>query len=695
MILFFLMIFSVFGTRTIGQTSREYTVYTSNAELKINDEKGITINSNNNSFCILNTSLSELGSVKLTSKLNYRKSKVVDLKFDFYKENDTIKIIGSKSSFDKRDDFIKIQFNICIKNDAFVFSGWGDIHSEEWLIGDISFPNFTSWNFEGKSPTVYWPEGLGERYIGGHGFGNTRSLPYPAAWASMPWFTLNDGRDGVYMATHDTLQNSTDIVVSRESENMYASEIRTPIYNHQFTLPEFIIQFYSGEWFGAAEIYRTWFQNYFDVAKSPDWVQMDNGWLLAILKQQNGNVMWPYRDLDQLCDIADEFGFNTLGLFGWAHGGHDHLYPNFLPDPLMGGKAELKEAIKQAHKRGKRIILYANGKLIDCSTDFYEYNGINAMILGVDQKPIMDFYIKHNNRSPIVFTRACVASNLWKKTMYELALQAEELGADGILYDQLGVLPPELCFSKFHDHKPGYSDTKDRLKLIAEIRAELQTRNKDFVVMTEASNSSVVRSVDYTHGLGKGYSPSKYAFPDMYLYTFPKVITTQRNPNPMLTKADANFALLYGLRHEIETRYTADVHYLKTGENPSSKDYSIVNDPPNLQKINSISLMESMSYTKSLIAFENEFKRFTRFGEFLSDKVIQLKNGDEDVLGKGYKYENEIGVIVWNKGMKESLVTMTIDGYKLTKVVDPESYTGNLNSSLKSNSVKLFIFTKM
>ncbi|GAA5219985.1 DUF6259 domain-containing protein [Membranihabitans marinus] len=693
--MFLFIVFYLFINSVSSQTSGEFVINTSNAELKINRDKRINIYLSNRSFCILNSSVNDLGLVKLSSKLNPRKKMVVDLDLEFYMENDTIIISGSKSSFYEIDDSIKIQFNISTKNDAFVFSGSGDIISDDWIFGDITFPKITRWNFEGKSPTVYWPEGLGERYIEGNGFGNKKTISYPSAWSSLPWFTLNDGHNGVYMGTHDSLQYRTDIVVSRETQNMYASEINTLVYNSQFTLPEFNIQFYSGDWFGASEIYRTWFLKYFEVAKSPDWVQMDNGWLLAILKQQNGNVMWPYKSLDDLCDLADKFGFNTLGLFGWAHGGHDHLYPNFLPDPLMGGKDELKEAIQRAQKRGKRIVLYANGKLIDCGTDFYEHNGINAMILGADQKPVMDFYVKHNNRSPIVFARACVSSNLWKKTMYELALQAEELGADGILYDQLGVLPPELCFSKFHSHEPGYSDTKDRLKLISEIRTELQNRNKDFVVMTETTNSSVVRSIDYTHGLGKGYSPSKYAFPDLYLYTFPKVITTQRNPNPMLTKTDANYAFLYGLRHEIETRYTADVNYLKTGKIPTSEDYNLVNDPPDLEKVKSISLMESMSYVKSLITFENEFKRFTRFGEFLSDKVIIYEEGDDDILSKGYKNSDEIGVVVWNKGMDKKKVNISIDGYTLNQIADPRNYNQKMNSTLESNSVKLFIFTKM
>ena len=68
-----------------------------------------------------------------------------------------------------------------------------------------------------------------------------------------------------------------------------------------------------------------------------------SGWLLCILKQQNGEVMWDYRSLNALCDVADKRGLDMLGLFGWAHGGHDHLYPDYNRTPMGGERPRRPE----------------------------------------------------------------------------------------------------------------------------------------------------------------------------------------------------------------------------------------------------------------------------------------------------------------------------------------------------------------
>ena len=81
--------------------------------------------------------------------------------------------------------------------------------------------------------------------------------------------------------------------------------------------------------------------------------------------------MWDYGSLDRLADLAEQRGLDTLGLFGWAHGGHDRYYPDYIPDPTMGGPETLKESIRKVQQRGQRVILYANGQLIDSATEFY------------------------------------------------------------------------------------------------------------------------------------------------------------------------------------------------------------------------------------------------------------------------------------------------------------------------------------
>jgi hypothetical protein len=425
----------------------------------------------------------------------------------------------------------------------------------------------------------------------------------------------------------------------------------------------------------------------------PGWVKDNSGWLLAILKQQNMEVMWPYRDIDKLCDIADQFSLGTIGLFGWTYGGHDHLYPNYNPDPLMGGKEELKKAIENAHKRGKKIILYANGKIMDTSTDYYKYNGYETMLIQENRQPQIQYYIKQKNATPVIFAQGCTGSGIWRKTMYDLGLQAVSLGADGILYDQVGIMGIHLCYSKNHDHLPGMSDARNRLEMIAEISKDMKKINPDFIIMTEGTNDAIIRGIDFHHGCGMAAQPGPNAFPELFMYTFPELLKTQRNPNPMITKTDANYALVSGLRHEIETRYAGDVDYLLKGKLPVPEDYSNVVSTPDLGKMNLLPAAEATAYVRTLIQFEDNNPEFFRHGKFIARDGIEV-SGD-DIHANGFQNGNKIGVLVWNRNLSEKReFRISVPGYRIVKASDPTNRSAIQDSPLEPNSVRLIVFEK-
>ncbi|MBU2904076.1 hypothetical protein KO529_04705 [Arenibacter algicola] len=692
--LFLFLFFIVTGIHS--QSTDKFRMETSVATLVLNDKDKILITSKEENGAKIGLRVNELWGITLVNKHNLRQERTLDEISAFRTETSPKKLrfYAKDLYLDDISTTVNAEFTIEAKNDAFLFSGNMSFSAGEWIIKSLDYPRLSKMEVGKENTKIYWPDGLGRLFNGPSEFGSKRSLNTPSHWGTMPWFSLNAEDYGVYIGVHDTLQHTTNITMTQiDGTNDYISSINTNIYDAAYTTPEFVVKPYKGTWHQAAKYYRSWYDENFKIASSPDWVINDTGWLLAILKQQNGNVMWPYRDIDKLCDIAEKFNLTTIGLFGWAIGGHDYLYPNYLPDPLMGGEKELKDAIKRAQDRGIKIILYANGKLIDTSTDYYRYRGMETMMFGNDKKPRMDFYVKHNNKSPVIFCWACTGSEYWRTTMHDLALQANSLGADGILYDQLGILPPELCFSPNHDHNPGHGDSKYRLQMIKEIRKDLKTRNSSFIIMTEGSNTSVLQEIDYTHGIGAGYAPELNGFPDLYRYTFPEYITTQRNPNPMLTKTDANFALLYGLKHEVETRYTADVKYLVNGKTPDADSYWDVNSPPDINKMKSLTMEESAKYMHSLINFENKHGNFLKRGKFISDEGITIIG--KDVIARGFTNGDEMGVVVWNKNETQNRsYEISTTGYKYVSSHEPSESIVNNNLKLKPNSVRLIVFKK-
>ena len=544
-----------------------------------------------------------------------------------------------------------------------------------------------------KNRSIYWPAGLGEHFDNLEMLG-TKNHWYPSVQGTcMPWFSANYKNTGLYIGSHDSLQATKRFNLSYEkTDKALQASITIPLYINEFNIPDAMLWVYEGQWYSAAKYYRAWYDRHFQPYTSPEWVINDSGWLLAILKQQNGEVIWNYKDIDRLCEIAIKFNLGTIGLFGWAVGGHDHFYPNFPPDNLMGGREELKRAIKRAQDKGLKIVLYANAKILDTSTDFYKFHGIETILLKNNMKPDVQFYVKQKNATPVIFAQACNGSKLWRKTMIDLGMQAVELGADGILYDQLGVLKPDLCFSNYHDHRPGESDSNYRQLLLTEINKKVKEINPEFIVMTESSTDANIQCVDYFHGCGIGTAEWRNEFPELFRYTFPELITTQRNPNPMLTKTEANFAAVFGMRHEIEIRYPGDKKYILNNK-VTNEDYTNVVDPPNLNMVNLYAADESAAYLHALIDFENEHAEFFRQGRFIDQEGITITG--QDVIAKGFLNGESLGVLVWNKSLDEKRsFILNINGYRFLNASEPGNKNVENTSFLEPNTIRLIIFQK-
>ncbi len=674
--------------------SEKFELKTTRATLSIDRKGNLNINGLEDEVIRVNSRLSELCKIVLENKLSGREIEwIPGQNLSLSKENNLIRLNCCKLSEENQKPDFKAELIITVKNDAFCFAGRLKCTSEEWICKEMDYPVISGISLNKQKTEIYWPAGLGERYTDPVRFG-TRNIRYPGGSAGMAWFSLNTPEEGIYVGVHDSLQESRDIsLLYDQSSSTFKTRINARIYAGEYEMPDVIVNLYRGDWYAAAKFYRNWYSRHFSIITPPQWVKEESGWVLAILKQQNMEVMWPYPDIDKLCDIADRFNLGAIGLFGWAVGGHDHYYPNYTPDNLMGGRVELVKAIKRAHERGKKIILYANGKLMDTSTDFYRYNGYETMVKNQNRQPDIQYYIKQKNGTPVIFAQACTGSALWRKTMLDLGLQAVSLGADGILYDQVGGMGIYPCFAEDHDHRCGIGDARNRLLMISEISKAVKKINPDFVVMTEDTNDDILRSIDFHHGCATGSVDNINGFPAMIRYTFPELLITQRNPNPLITNTDANFAVINGLRHEIETRYPADREYLLNGTLPTHEDYENVVSPPNVGKMNLLPADEATKYVRDLIAFENRYPEFFRYGKFIALDGIKLEG--TGFHANGFQNGNKIGVLVWNRNQTKNVdFSVSVPDYQLIHIAEPGNSDVASNTPLEANAIRLLIFEK-
>lgn len=666
------------------------------ATLTIDQNGNLKIVQNKGNIVQINTSINNLWRIILKNNLSGKESVFVPDKSVWIKKTDNIlQLISDNFSIENKKIPVKAEFVISVKDDAFCFSGSLKSDSKEWIFKELTYPNIAGIKINDKNIKIYWPHDFGQSFSDPKAFGN-RSFEYPSVEGTMSWFSVNSPEAGLYFGSHDPLQGAKKFNLSyNDSDISFMAGICFPVYNDEFLIPDVMIKPYSGRWYSASKFYREWYDKNFKIASVSHWANNCEGYMLTIFKQQNGEVMYTYKDVDKLCDIAEKLNFKLIGFWGRGVGGHDHLYPNYMPDNLLGGREEMRKAIARAHERGFKVMVYTNGKIIDTSTDFYLYNGIETILLTESGQPKLELWKKHENSTPYIFATACPGSALWRKTLLDLAMEAQSFGADAFYVDQLAQCSPAslMCFSEHHDHKlpqEGYS--KYRIMMLHDIRKKMKEKDPEFSIMTEGINDAMLVDADLFQGV-PGNINDPNGFPELFRYTFPEAIGVTANADPGLQRYDANHEAVYGLRHEIMSRYTADVDYLQHGTIPTKESYSNITGPPDIKKFTEESSEEVTAYTHDLFHFENDNADYLRSGKFIDEEGIKI-SGNE-IVGKGFVNGEKTGVVVWNKHLSETRdFSLSVEGYRLIKATEPRNPEVDAFSPLDANSIRLLIFEK-
>lgn len=534
--------------------------------------------------------------------------------------------------------------------------------------------------------------------------------PYPSRHLSMPWIAIDTGSGTWYAAVHDAQERFKRIGV-RWYNRAKKTDVR---FRHlvsiragdKWELPETVFEKVDGDWHAAAKRYRAWFDSAHKAVRSaaPDWTRDLTGWLLVIMKQQNEELMWPYTDIPKLCDVAERNGLNSIGLFGWTVGGHDHLYPDYDADPKMGGAAALKAGIAEAHRRGIRVCIYANGQLQQIgATKFWGEHGEKIAIRKRDGSPYIQTYHKYKDIPVYQFALGCLHAAPWHDRMLALARQARSFGADAILYDQLGVTTPFECWGKGHGHPvPWTSHCEDRPGFVRRIADEMHATDKDFAVFTEGLHDGLLDTIGMFHACQPGSFMSDVnvlktsratsranaePFPELFRYTFPELVTTTRNPTPMTLRSFVNYAAVFGLRHEIEIRYMPDRTYALDGKVPTKKDYGEVKNLPSLQAMQAEPPAVASAYMKAVGDFQRTHAKYLLRGRFVDDEGITCRNR---VVAKRFVADDGTSAVcVWN--VTDKPVSVSFSALGRPKGVFAPAGEGT-TGPLAPDSIRLYVF---
>lgn len=661
-------------------------------------------------------------------------------------KNQTPKIRSFKNGFElifeslhQGDRIWKINFKIKFvgKNEGVLIDTEIQNNEKDWIVFEVLGPVFHNIPIDIARYPALLPVGLGRminatpdekhpvydtwfgRWIKRSEQEYEYSVMTPGLSGTLQYMAFAGDRSGLYFGSPDPDFGAKRLVVlfNGKSRTWGAMICHTPIVQPGQSWRSVLVEFlpYCGKWHVAADHYRQWINSIGFLPDHPKWIDKISGMMLFIMKQQKGrHVMWKYDEIGGIMsDIADRYGFDFLALFGWAHGGHDHLYPEYYPDDLLGGVDELKKGIAKAHARGKRVYMYTNGQLMDTGNDhFFPQTGKSLSIVKQNGDLLTQNWQKFTDRPGFTHSLACPHDPRWFKILLNLAKNIQSYGADGILFDQVGTGCTDFCFSPDHGHAvPAIVRGNDNAILLKKIADEMKKIDPEFVVLTEGLNESQLSAVPYFHGCQMtfhGVVPKESAlawvrntrgiipFNSMFRYTYPEIKVTLRNPNALEYRRNVNYAAVFGLNHEIELRYPTDVRCVKDGIMPTAESYrsdavrhvsGLVND---LKLMKDTTPKQSIDYVRSVSDFQRSHESLLICGRFVDDQGFTFTGS---VVAKAFRNGNRLGIIVWNPDDMPVAFDVKVPNAKFVGAYAPgESTVSDPFRKLDKDSIRLLVW---
>ncbi len=347
----------------------------------------------------------------------------------------------------------------------------------------------------GPAGDLFTPFGTGmvERDpVMGNGFGGT----YPNALCSMQFLGLTEDNRSLYLAAHDPhgYVKGFNFTASRDRGKgltyqtvQYPEDMGVPGKKYEQPYPV-MVGILGGDWFDAAKLYREWVLAESDWMKDrpaiadrtdwPDWFKKLPIWIgfhgMTDENQQKALELGEYLEVP-----------SAVHLYHWHQITFDTQYPDFWPpmDSVFPYGKELQD-------QGMKIMPYINCHLIDQASPSWKEDGADQYIAkepgGAETKTEV-----WASGEGVKLTPLCPATDYWQHKYLPLTRQlVDEMNVDGIYLDQVGCVPPDLCFDPNHGHPLGGGKhwVEGYARMIENIREEAQKDGR-FVFLTTESGA--------------------------------------------------------------------------------------------------------------------------------------------------------------------------------------------------------------
>ncbi|MBR1966019.1 MAG: hypothetical protein IKA22_05365 [Lentisphaeria bacterium] len=388
-------------------------------------------------------------------------------------------------------------------------------------IYNIAFPCFSGIGKLGKNAFddyVVIPDKSG---ILQQDYSNTGSvnLIYGAG-APMQFFAFYDKNGGLYLSTYDDSMLAKTYNLSRQLDNslIYSVSVMPGLKKEYRQNFPFVMQFFKGDWFDAAQIYRKWAVNQswckagkLSVRKN-ELVDSIHVWIKGGALNKTGYT-YPVQTLagvdrlspaerfkysgeiaadytaKELIELAGAIGKNSTAVWltdNWHTGGCFGITP---VSPEYQARKGLPELTGLLNKANIAVVPYVNFGRWDTELATYD---ADVMIRNYDLK--VRSYPAHS----IAQGAICHADGSAEKLWNELARRIASYGCSGIYLDELSTNGNPVCYADNHMHKAGSSDVKikaQRKNVIAMKNAAAKIK-KNYFTMGEQGSETYIGAND-------------------------------------------------------------------------------------------------------------------------------------------------------------------------------------------------------
>ncbi|MCC6698173.1 MAG: hypothetical protein IT365_21300 [Candidatus Hydrogenedentes bacterium] len=343
--------------------------------------------------------------------------------------------------------------------------------------------------------------------------GGRRAWEYPGI-LSMQWLSVYGAQGpGLRVSTNDLAALRKQFMLFGDGkgglgiEVVHVPQVGSGEQSEYAPSYEVLTSAFSGDWYSAAEGYRTWALEQPWVSQSrvrlglvPDWVRNTGLWVWN--RGPSPGVLEPAAELQR------QAGVPVSVFWHWWHGcPYDVGFPEYLP-PREGEEA-FRDAVGKAHDGGLHAIVYMNQRLWGMTTQSWkDKDAARFAVKSPDGSIVPEVY---NTFMKAPCASMCMGTQFWRDTYAGLAEEAVcTLGVDGIYMDQ--ACSSLACYDASHGHPLGGGSywMEGFRALQADIR-ERCTQSKQVALAGEGCGESWLPYLDIM--LSLQVSMERYAAP--------------------------------------------------------------------------------------------------------------------------------------------------------------------------------------